>query len=378
MFLIVAFFIVLSGNIKNINLSKRALVIGAGIDKKDGVYEITIQTFMAKLVSDSSPDMSKAVTVSAEAESIDKAVEALNVRTGKTLSFALCYVVIVGREMAESGIIDALDFLLNKSDTAANAMILFSAETAKDVMKIDTPISSSSMMLLHDMLADKQTKSYGTKTLKDFNADYFSRSKSSFMPILEKIKGGRDVEDNGSGSQEDTEVKEYYEITRTAVFREDRLALELNREETLALNFLNRNKTKGVFTAATDGDDKITYEIDRKTCKNSYDLDGRRYTADIKVVLNVAEILRDRGGAAVQNETERERAAEAERECVAELLKEKLRAVLARCDAADTDILELDDRFFQRYGKKWTAIFDGTADAIGMIEKVVKVKVEIV
>jgi len=363
LFITLAVFVVLSGNIKNINLNKRALVIGMGIDKVDGEYELTIQTFMAKQISDSSPDTSKALTVSAKGATVDKSVAALNTKTGKTLSFALCYVVIIGEGMKDGGFIEALDFLINKSDTASNAMVLYGGGTAKEIMKIDSPINSSSMILLHEMLADKQAREYCTKTIKDFNSDYYSDSKTSFMPVLTKIQGGQDIE-NSSGEEEDKEKKDYYQITETAIFKEDKLLLTLDKSETFSYGFLRRDKTKGTF-GARPGEKNVTFDTDRKRLRIKYDIKDMTCKIDVKVFLNVSEIIRS-GGAAEQNETDRVFLTDEEKRTVAQNIKEGIVLLTAKCKAAGADILYLNDNFYQRYGKKWKA----AAESGGYLDKI--------
>ncbi|MDR1939740.1 MAG: hypothetical protein LBQ40_02975 [Clostridiales bacterium] len=363
LFLTLSVFVLLSANIKNVGLNKRALVVGLGIDREGDEYELTAQTFMAKRVSDSSPGNGQALTVGAKGKSVDKAVAALNVKTGKTLSFALCYVVIIGGETAKNGVADALDFLINKSDIASNSMMLFTKEKAKDAMDINSPINQSGMMLLHDMLSDKQSKSYSVKTIKDFNADYYSRSRASFVPVLDKIDGeksGGIAQDgggeSGSGEKSGGEQKnQYYGITETAVFKDGAYAFLLDRDETLYLNFLERNNTRGVFTAEFDDGKNVTFETDRKRLKTKYDLNGPSFTAEIKVLLTVCEITRDDGRPAAQNQTQRVALTDNERRTVADKIKNGVYKTLQKCKENKTDVLFLNDNFYQRFGKKWTA-----------------------
>jgi Ger(x)C family germination protein len=372
-FILLSFFVVLSANIKNVDLNKRAIIIGLGVDRTVDMYELTIQTYVAKQLSDSSPDASKALTVSAAGRTVGEAAAALNVKTGKTLSFALCYVVIFGAGAAEGGIMDAIDFLINKSDTASSAALLYTGGTAKDIMKIESPINASGMLLAHDMLSDKRNKNYDAKTLKDFYADYFSRSAASVMPVLRKTEGGRDEESNND-SENDREKKEYYEISSLAVFKKDKFAFETDAGETAAFSMLSGGKARSVFSADLECG-RVTFEVAGKRLREKYVMGGAdggaAYRAEIKLSLKVSEIADgERTAANVASLTRGEKNAAAER------LKADMLSLIEKCGASGADILFLNDKFYRRFGNKWKTETDG--DYFSNISKEISVKIETV
>ncbi|MDR1905841.1 MAG: hypothetical protein LBQ27_02855 [Clostridiales bacterium] len=381
LFVLFAVFIVLSASMNNIDLNKRALVIGVGIDRENDEYELTIQTFVAKQLSDSTPNNSEALTVSAKGRTVDEVITKLNIKTGKTLSFALCYVIILGEGMAESDVIDELDFLVNKSDTANNAMLLLCESKAKDMMKINSPISSGSMMLLHDMLSDKQCKPYAPKTIKDFNADYYSLSATSIVPILKKSEGGSDTENNNQGGDDDSkEKRDYYEMNTAAIFKNGKYVLSLDEEETIAYGFLTGSRVKDRFGVAFD-DKIITFNADRKHIKKKYDLNKRSYTVELKIFLDASEIVKKNGKPHADKNSQTQmaniRMADEDKKAIEAYMKSEIISVIEKCENEDIDILLLSDNFYRRYGKKARLMIE-EGKFHEKISKEVKVSVELV
>ncbi|MDR2090849.1 MAG: hypothetical protein LBP62_04265 [Clostridiales bacterium] len=379
LFILLSLFVVLSANIKNVDLNKRALVIGMGVDFSEDGYELTIQTYLAKQVSDSSPEAGEALTVSARGITLGEAAKRLNIKTGKTLSFALCYVVIFGAEAAERGVLDALNFIMNETDAAWDAALLYGEISAKEIMKIKSPINTGSMLLLHDMLSDKQSKPYDTKTVKDFYADCFSRSGASSMPVLKKTAGGQDAE--SAGSEDDKEKKEYYEISSAAVFKRDKFLFETDADETFAMGLLSRGRARGTF--GTDfGRGRASFITDRKKLHEKYNISDMLYTAEIKVFLEASvsekesvinagkDAFGPNGGASRITLTKEEIAAAEQK------IERDISAFIEKSAEYGADVLALNDKFFQRFGRKWEEA--AGSDYLNRISKKIKVRAEIV
>ena len=354
----IALFSVLSANIKNVDLNKRAVVIGAGVDAIDEGYELTIQIFAFQHLASNSDEAGKAVTAGAKGATLGDAVGILNEKIGKKLSFALCGVLLFGSRLAERGILSAVDYFLRDSDAPGDAAVLYCEALAKDAMKINSPVDTGSMLLLRDMLKDKRAKDFNVKSVKDFGAETAARGNTSVVPVLSKISGGSDersANDGADGVQE--KPNEYYEINRSAVLKNGIHALTLSREETCFLEFIDGSKSKNCFTIEFEDGKRASLEVDRKSCSKKYVLKAPALNARVKTWLKITDCgdhdygtgdppyLSNIGG----------RLSEAERLTTEETIRAGIERVLEKCDAAGLDILRLEEAFYRRFGGRWTA-----------------------
>ncbi|QSO46617.1 Ger(x)C family spore germination protein [Alicyclobacillus mengziensis] len=231
-------------------LNESALVAGAGFDRRDGKYQLTIQILQpGKLTPSTRGQSERAVYVSQDTgKTIFEAIRTFPHQTTRKLYWSHCQVFIVGREIAEESVTKTLNWFYRNQELRPLSYVAMSEGEASEILMTKTHLNPiPAYDIASDIKTLSDTSQAPTVTLKDFMKMTANPIGTAYMPVLNKMR-----------------------IVGTAVFLHDRLAGELNWDESRGLLSLNGLVNSGkilvpssttVRTERTEQQDFSTFEI---------------------------------------------------------------------------------------------------------------------
>lgn len=200
-------------------------VAGFALDKERNEYILTSEVLEASI----SANTIKSNIVQSRGKTIHSALRDAIKKTGKMLQLSHTKVVIVSEEIAEEGIVPAID-LINRDVEVRNDMwILVSGmNTASEVLtkgKIDDEIISYE--LADAIKSSNKTGKYNSIEVFKFISDLSNKGIDATTPMVKTVK---------------QESKVYFQVFGTAVFKQDKMIGKLNEGDTVILQILRDKK----------------------------------------------------------------------------------------------------------------------------------------
>lgn len=183
-------------------LNMRIIITGLAIDKKDNGYEVTAQIVKTAPGSGSEKSGSTIDFVSDTGDTIVSAISKLSYKSGKVAGFSHTNFVLVGKEMLEEDLVQALNYFLRDNIIKDSVLLLVAKESAKDEIKNTKELGLSVGLEIQKVFVYKEKESDGAMTsLVSFVNKSLNHSKTSVISVL-SIKGEQSQsEQSSSGSQ---------------------------------------------------------------------------------------------------------------------------------------------------------------------------------
>ncbi|MGI6686498.1 MAG: Ger(x)C family spore germination protein [Bacillota bacterium] len=209
-----------------------------------------------------------------QGNSVEDARRNLATTTAKRLFLGHSRIIVFGKEKAQEGIEDTLDFLSrNEGIRLRNWVLVASEGTALDTFSIQPELTSILAEEITDLLtlsAPRASKSYAV-ALKDFMVDLTTKGKEAVLPLLEIREISPDAigESQGNGS---SQPKKIARLKGVAVFKGDKMVGELGDTETKGFLWIIGKVKKGILTFEVENSEtkkpvKVTVEMTRSNSK---------------------------------------------------------------------------------------------------------------
>ncbi len=268
-----------------IDIEKTAIIVAMGIDKAEEGVEITAQIGVPQ-ATDQALDNDDTL-ISAKGKTVMDAIETLSKRSGWFPKLSFCNVIIFGKDLANDDISVIVDHLLASEHFQNSALLAVCDGPAKDFLSTPTPLDSISSFALQKVILENGAASSSVldTNIKDFAESTHGRNKCGYMPYITIISGeakGQDSsssattkwkigDDNrpidglsdtlplegGSGSGgsggESKSPTAIFDASKTAVFKDGKIADILTDKETIAFNLLSLPADRVILTAEADG-----------------------------------------------------------------------------------------------------------------------------
>lgn len=244
--------LLMSGCLNAVQLNERALVQAIGIDFEDDVIKLTLQVFSPStgggLNIDSASENAK--IIEAEGATVSQAMQNATLIQGKQVFIGHCRVIIVGEQLAKSGLNQPLSFFSSNSDSPQNVNIMVAKEKANTILtsKINQgilPAETLEKMLLNS----KENGMLEDVRLFEFLRASKSKQDAATLPIIQAVS------DEASEAEAIDQVSSI-KISGMAVFVESVMVGEMNDSQSRGLLWI-RNKIKNT-TVMTKSD---KYEV---------------------------------------------------------------------------------------------------------------------
>lgn len=285
------FVLYLSNDFALIDIKETALIVALGIDKQDEIFEVSAQIAIPQATDQTANNNSAVIT--GRGKTIALAIDDISARTGWYSKLSFCNVLVFGSGLLDGDVMRDIDFFIRTEKIQDSADICVAENTAKEILTAASPLDDLSSFAITKLLQrDAESSSSVTLTsLREFAMDYYSKSKTSMLPVIRCVQSGEGEDksaDGGAGKkgdeqkgEESTKSKEkgdvIFDATTTVLLYEGKKVAELNSEQTLAYNLLTHkiNETSlELLGTEVDGEKTNTF-ISMRDNKS-----GQRLTVD--------------------------------------------------------------------------------------------------
>lgn len=235
----------LTNNFGLIDIEKTAIIIALGIDRVESTqkYEVTAQIAVPQ--STNSSKNNDDALVSGKGSTIADAIDDIAVTTGWYPLLAFCNLIVLGENTLNANVMTFVDVFIRTDKIPDSSLLVACEGKAQDLLTAASPLDSVSAFALEKILVKDLAKlnRISFVNVKDFAKGYFSKSKSSYMPYIKKIKvvtappaqeGGGGGAGGGSGSGSDE--KYVFDGTTTLMFKNGVNVGMLDENQTLTFN----------------------------------------------------------------------------------------------------------------------------------------------
>jgi spore germination protein KC len=232
----------LSGCWDNKELNKVAVVMGVGIDKtKDNQYKITAQVIKPSSKGDggsTSGGGSEIPTwsLSAKGKTTLDAIHNLNRISPRRLYFAHMQLLIIGEELAKSGVSDVLTWFQRDRDSRSGTLIIMTKGRAEDLLNHKIELGNIPSKAMSNLLRSSDLRQLAARktTLRDFISELVTPGIDPSVDVItpQKIRG----------------KIETYHLDGVGIFKNDKFMGYISSENSLAEEFVFNKFKNGVLT----------------------------------------------------------------------------------------------------------------------------------
>lgn len=266
-----------------VELKNRVIIEAIGIDKGEG-DKISVTFQFLNTDQSSNPNngsmSSEVVKVSTiDDVSVSSAINQLTETIGKVPMLSQNRVVIFGRELAQAGIEKYLDYYNRNAVDRATVLLAVADKTAQEIVEAKMGDGVIPAKEIENVLnsIDYNAKTY-TQTLYGFIDALKTPTTSSALPII--------------GLKESDEEEKEAEMRSTAIFEQDKMICELEKEHTESLLWLEDKFKSGFYNVTVSEGKNVTLAIIKsKTKISAAQKDGNPfYTIQISCMADCVEV----------------------------------------------------------------------------------------
>ncbi|GIP22846.1 Ger(x)C family spore germination protein [Paenibacillus sp. J22TS3] len=288
----------LSGCWNRIELNQLGIVNAVGVDYGEDGWNITYQIVVPSAMTSGTGGPSgstnqPAVHVfSVQAKTIHQAWNLSSLENPRRIFVAHNKVVVIGKEAAEHGINNLLDYYFRNPEPRETVLMLLYEGQASEIVKQLNPPEKLPGTSLSDIVdEEKRLLAYFPSTnVLEFALRVNSDSKGAWMPII-KLSGDRS--EHSGAEQQSLEV---YKVTSPpiklvlsglGIFQGDKFAGYFNHEEGLGLSWMTGQirKTEIPFpcSPSSENSNKATFLVNSSKTKAVPVKEGEHYVMRLKV-----------------------------------------------------------------------------------------------
>lgn len=318
------------------------IVVAVGIDKENDEYKVSIQSANSLFkesktssVSSQSQSEPKLEVVDAQGKSIADAINKLEIKTGRTLGFEHCHLIVLADSVASENCKNILDFFYRKANITLGAYLISTDKGAKTLLEKTCDSGNTSTSNLQKNLGFNKNNfsSSNLTTIGDFFNDFYSKSKTSTMMFL---KSETAAETDGDAVNNEGQCAVFYNGKKFDV---------LDGSLTKGLNFVNLDKLTGKMVIDNVNDNiiyknaTVTINIDEGKIKKSISVknDFVIMNLEIDLKIEVLEINSQQSEFDINNGTENF-LNDVLKEKIKETIKNELNVILTYCKENEIDL----------------------------------------
>lgn len=244
-------------------LNEINLVAGIGIDKisSDNSFLVTLEIINPNHTKNDTNMSNKAENKStiqvSTGHSIFDAMQNFSKNNSALLDFSHAKVIILSKELCESGVSEVMDYLNRNRQMRSTNWILVSNKTAKEILESKISSDSATSTGINTMMGlFKKNGSIVPMNINNFIIESKNESKSAFAPVIELGK-----------SKDSTAAK--ITVERMAIFKNNHLIGILTNEESKSLLWMV-DYAKGhvvIFPTKSSKNNDITVNVFKKPTK---------------------------------------------------------------------------------------------------------------
>lgn len=183
-----------------IDVEKTSIITGIAIDldESDNNYVVTAQIAVPE-ATDTNSENTKA-QLSGKGQTIGAAIKNLGDISGWFPKLSFCNMIVISNDFENTCVLDILDYFAKTLRVQDSALVAMSENSAKELLQIASPLDNISSFALQKVLLKNPgfDRDVATTNIKTFCAGCYSKSGSSYMPLIKIL-----LSDDGKSSDED-------------------------------------------------------------------------------------------------------------------------------------------------------------------------------
>lgn len=296
-----------------------SMVLAMAIDDENEKMKVSLQI----LTPQSSISNNKNLQlISDTGESLLEVINKISVKLGSHIGFEHTSIIVFNEDMAENDIINILDYIFRNTKINFNAILVVAEKSGEDLLKQSAEVNANSSGSLQNNFGFNHQYFGANKisTIASFFNDYYSFSKTSFVPYIKQEEDSSEKssssnesgesssesqggESSGSGSGGSTDGQGSVEnfINNegyTALFKNGKIFKVISGKDTLGFDWLDNISMQGVLKVDGVTDDKfyhnatVTIQIEKYkyTVKPTIENGKLKFKAKSQVFCYVSEI----------------------------------------------------------------------------------------
>lgn len=285
-FLAVLGLVIFGRTVNSPELTKTAIVLGAGLDysEEKGEFIITTQSVLMASSSSEGSGLTSYDTFTSTGKTIAEALDDISRKMGLTLSLAHCNVLFVSKSVLKLDHMQLIYPLTGMYSLPEHAILVTGEKSPREMLATQIGTTVSAPYFLQLALANKEGTNGMIRTnVKDFLARSLSRSKATVIPYITM----KEMSDQPLTSDGEKEENYEFDLSSTLVFNhDDARILEDKQAEMLAL-YLTRS-TFGALAYESENGERVEFRLLNKNVDAS--AKGRNITAKIELVVELLDV----------------------------------------------------------------------------------------
>lgn len=276
-------------------LNQLSITVGLGIDKAGNGYTVTAQVVDPGQVATKASGSTTRVPITVyrqTAPSIQEALREMTTESPRRIYMSHLRMLVIGEELARSGISEALDFLSRGHETRTDFYVAIAKKSrAADILEVLTPlekIPASKLFLSLEVSGKFWAPTHGVH-LDELINDIAVEGKSPALTGVTLVghPGNGDYVSNTEHVKAPTELK----YAGLAVFRKDKLIGWLSEEESRAFNYIRGYVNQSAGNLECEDGGKIVIDIVRTQTRIQSDIaNGKpQFRVRLKAESDIAE-----------------------------------------------------------------------------------------
>ena len=222
-----------------VSADKVAIVVALGVDKGENApYQVSAEVLVPISGSGSNVTDGDNVVLVAEGDTISSAINGLFLNTGWYPKLNYCDVILLSREIAETGAMDVLSYFLRSERILDSAIVTIADTSSKDILETITPLDNLSSAAIEKISVQRYLSNAecATTILKDFAKDYYDEGIDNIVTIVKPVKL------DSKQSKQDTQttpkdIFQLFDLSNSAIFSNGKMVGEISDKLTQAYNF---------------------------------------------------------------------------------------------------------------------------------------------
>ncbi len=278
--------ICMSGCSGTTDIEKRAIVQIVGIDIENKQYKVSMQIFAPDGEMLEKKGGAKADVVTGTGNSIYYAIKEIEMKTGKEVFLGHNMLLFLGESARNENINDLLEYFTQSEYVFPGLDIVMTNGKAYDFVSLKLSTGLISSQTMEDILkVSIQNGNAKRAQLAQVVADVRQIQKTTAIPIVDITEIAQDVQVNSDSEDKKTQDTKVLSFSKTAVFKDNRYIMSLDKEQTMGLKWLT-NEVKNAFSSIDVNGVPVGISIDKAKTTLRPHITGDKVVIDTQIKIS--------------------------------------------------------------------------------------------
>ena len=278
--------ICMSGCSGTTDIEKRAIVQIVGIDTENKQYKVSMQIFAPDGEMLEKKGGAKADVVTGTGKSIYYAIKEIEMKTGKEVFLGHNMLLFLGESVRNENINDLLEYFTQSEYVFPGLDIVMTNGKAYDFISLKLSTGLISSQTMEDILkVSIQNGNAKRAQLAQVVADVRQIQKTTAIPIVDITEIAQDVQVNSNSEDKKTQDTKVLSFSKTAVFKDKRYIMSLDKEQTMGLKWLT-NEVKNAFSSIDINGVPVGISIDKAKTTLRPHITGDKVVIDTQIKIS--------------------------------------------------------------------------------------------